>query len=81
MHDEYMDAKGMSFRFAPLVLHGELVSIPSLTFTALADKLCALEKSNLMKGGARPMIMNQLYTNPAFIGKADFDSRSAPAAR
>jgi len=74
--------------FAPSVLHknppGE-----SLTFSRLADKLCALdivldivlEKSNLMKGGARPMLMNKFQLTPAFIGKADFDSRSAPASR
>jgi hypothetical protein len=53
----------------------------SLTFPHLADKLCALEKSNPMKGGARPMLMNKFLLTPAFIGKADFDSRSAPASR
>ena len=27
------------------------------------------------------MIMNKLYTTPTFTGKADVDSRSAPAPR
>jgi hypothetical protein len=70
-----------AFQVCPLGTTWKFGSNPSLTFPALADKLCALEKSNLMKGGARPMIMNQLYKNPAFTGKADVDSRSAPVAR
>jgi hypothetical protein len=40
-----------------------------------------LRKANFMKGGARPMIMNTFYLTPAFTGKADVDSRSAPASR
>jgi hypothetical protein len=61
-----------------------------LTSPRLADKLCALDKvlykvlekkANLMKGGARLMLMNKFHLNPAFTGKADVDSRSAPASR
>ncbi len=70
--------------FAPSVLY-KTGTGESLTLSRLADKLCALdkvlEKSNLMKGGAHPMLMNKFHLNPAFTGKADVDSRSAPASR
>jgi hypothetical protein len=41
-----------------------------------------LNKANIKKGGARPMIMNKFFITFSLTGKAGgVDSRSAPAPR
>jgi len=40
-----------------------------------------LKKANLMKGGARPMVMNMFYIKSSRTADGAFDSRSAPVHR